>query len=147
VCTEGIPDEYIASDPGQADTDAWVEASASCIAGEFAHMAVDGTFTCEPCSKDTFVSQYTVANNLKVDSGAWVIDNSAHMSATRGKCCANSHHSVCRAMMSEYKSKCQAVTCAVESEEAPAEEVVDASGAGADDEYVPEGEEMREMAR
>ena len=37
-------------------------------------------------------------------------------------------------MMSEYKSKCQAVTCAVESEEAPAEEVVDASGAGADDE-------------
>ena len=44
-------------------------------------------------------------------------------------------------MMSEYKSKCQAVTCAVESEEAPAEEVVDASAAGADPDFVPEDEE------
>jgi len=70
-----------------------------CADGEFAHMSPSGDgFNCVTCNLKTFIDEYSTKRTI----GRY----------KHGKCCRNTHHTVCHSLLEEYTSKCEnGATC------------------------------------
>lgn len=66
----------------------------TCSDREFAHVAPSGDgFNCVSCNLKTFIDEYST----KRTTGKY----------KHGKCCRNTHHTVCHSLLVEYTSKCE----------------------------------------
>eukprot|EP00944_MAST-04C_sp_MAST-4C-sp1_P005843 g5843.t1 len=109
------PEEYIQIDPGEIsslDSARWVVASANCGA-KFALQTSTDTWghTCEECNRETFMAKYLSRHGLVISEidgvNKYIRDTDSDLGTVHGLCCVNPHHSVCAAMLSEYKTKCE----------------------------------------
>ena len=109
------PEEYIPLDPGEIsslDSARWTVASANCGAKFALQTNTDSwSHTCEDCNREAFMAKYLSQYGLVIQEingvNKYVRDSDADLGTVHGLCCVNPHHSVCAAMLSEYKSKCE----------------------------------------
>lgn len=97
-CTEVPADEYYVDDPETTVID-FSSQSSKCSnidPKQYARLKRDGTLECTPCGRKLFLQSYNAATM-----------NSAVVGTKHGICCQNSHHRVCRAMLEEYKLRCE----------------------------------------
>ena len=109
------PEEYIAIDPGEMDTATTAEyalASIACAA-DFAVPKAQNSleYECHACDRQKILNKMGTPHGLKATMVDGVLtlarDTNVHKGAVYGTCCVNAHHSVCNAMISEYKTKCE----------------------------------------
>ena len=98
TCTLDPVDQYIVDDPEVSVIDFSSKSSecANTLPYKYAKLQSDGTLVCELCGRDAFLESYN-ANAM-----GNVVTGTRH-----GICCQNSHHRVCRAMLEEYKLRCE----------------------------------------
>jgi hypothetical protein len=131
-CTDNrlnIPDAYISTDPGAVsatDAELWLIQRATCGNGKFnkIYPIDDSTnggkqlaFECVACNKDNFMEGFNGYSNhygLKIEEvggkDTYQRDSAqdSNKGVVHGNCCVNNHHSVCQAMIEEFKIKCEA---------------------------------------
>ena len=93
-----FPDVYQATDPGASLTDAQInvfkDSRGLCSSTtQYRALSSDGNLLeCKDCGTAAFLTEFTSERT----TGTY----------KHGKCCTNTHHKVCKAMMAEYKAKC-----------------------------------------
>ena len=98
--TEGAieVDSYLVNDVETSVIDFSSKSSecANQVPRRYAKLNADGTLVCAVCGRNTFLESYNA------DARSSAISGTKH-----GPCCQNSHHRVCRAMLEEYKLRCE----------------------------------------
>jgi len=113
------PDDFMLEDPGEVSTtdlDAWLVQHASCGEGKFNNLKRSSIlgFDCIACDRTAFLNNYNAPYGVKATNvdGKDTLRRETSMDSNKGvvhgRCCMNSHHSVCAEMLKEYKSKCEA---------------------------------------
>jgi hypothetical protein len=112
------PDDFMLEDPGETttnDIETWSIAHANCGEGKFSNIKRQSTlgFDCVPCDRSVFLNNYNTPYGVKATNvdGKDVLKRESslddHQNVVHGRCCVNSHHSVCAQMIREYKLKCE----------------------------------------
>ena len=110
------PEEFIMLDPGEMDTVSTATLTVQSVICGSGMMALPKTqatleYECIPCNRSVYLSKVNSPNGLipKEVDGVLVLqrDTNYAPSVVHGKCCVNSHHSVCASMLNEYKTKCE----------------------------------------
>lgn len=112
------PDDFMLEDPGETttnDVETWSIAHANCGEGKFSNIKRQSTlgFDCVPCDRSVFLNNYNTPYGVKATNvdGKDVLKRESslddHQNVVHGRCCVNSHHSVCAQMIREYKLKCE----------------------------------------